>query len=488
MARKLSLKPISEDFVIDRMQFENPWWVTGTIDPDFNQMPRREYFQLFFPLVRERDVKRAVVLMGPRRVGKTVLMHHAIQGLLENGIPKQKICYIGIDNPIYLNIPLEQLFLLATKGSGATDTRDWFVLFDEIQYLRDWELHLKTLVDRYPKVKFIVSGSAAAALRLKSSESGAGRFTEFMLPPLTFHEYIHMKGYADLIRSSTVSWSGHTKRFFSAVNIKELNRHFVDYINFGGYPEVIFSEKIQANPGRYIKSDIVDKVLLKDLPGLYGIQDVQELNAFFTTLAYYSGNEVSLDTLSKSSGVEKNLLKKYLEYLEAAFLIKVVHRVDDNAKRFQRASFYKIFLTNPSLRSALFSPLQPTDDGLGNMVETAIFAQWLHRDWFTPWYARWTTGRFHGEVDMVSLDRKTLKPLWALEIKWTNRFADHPNELKGLAQFCKKNGLTSALVTTIDKEVTKKYQDIDLTFVPAAVYCYVVGVNTITQKRDKGER
>ena len=485
MARKLKLKPISEQFIIDRMQFENPWWVTGSIDLDYNRLPRRAYFELLFLLVQERDVRRAVVLMGPRRVGKTVMMHHSIERLLESGVEKQKVCYIGIDNPIYLHISLEQLFLLATKASGANDPGNWYVFFDEIQYLRDWEVHLKVLVDRHPNTKFIVSGSAAAALRLKSSESGAGRFTEFMLPPLTFHEYINMKGFNQLIRPSSVPWSGHTSKFYSAINIKEINKHFIDYINFGGYPEVIFSEKIQANPGRYIKSDIVDKVLLRDLPSLYGIQDVQELNAFFTTLAYYSGNEVSLDSLSNSSGVEKNLLKKYLEYLEAAFLVKVVHRIDDNSKRFRRASFYKIFLTNPSLRSALFSPLQATDEALGNMVETAIFAQWLHRDWFTPWYARWSTGKTHGEVDMVSLDSKNFKPMWALEIKWSNRYFERPEDLKSLLQFCEKNKLSSALVTTIDKEGSFVYRDINLTFVPSSMYAYVVGLNTIIQKGGK---
>jgi predicted AAA+ superfamily ATPase len=485
VARKVKLKPISEQFIVDRMQFENPWWVSGSIDADYDQLPRREYFKLFFPLVHERDVRRAVVLMGPRRVGKTVMMHHAIQALIESQVQKQKVCYIGIDNPIYLNISLEQLFLLAIKASGASDSREWYVFFDEIQYLKDWELHLKVLVDRYPHTKFIASGSAAAALRLKSTESGAGRFTEFMLPPLTFHEYVEMKGLGQLIRPSTVNWSGHTSDFYAAVNIKEINNHFIDYINFGGYPEVIFSPKIQANPGRSIKSDIVDKVLLRDLPSLYGIQDVQELNAFFTMLAYYSGNEVSLDSLSKSSGVEKNLLKKYLEYLEAAFLIKVVHRIDDNAKRFQRASFYKVFLTNPSLRSALFSPLQATDEALGNMVETAIFAQWLHRDWFTPWYARWSAGKVPGEVDMVGLDSKNFKPLWALEIKWSNRYFENPEELKSLLSFCEKNNLDSALVTTVDKEGSKTCRGINLTFVPSSMYAYVVGANTLMQKRGR---
>ena len=356
MTKKPNLKPISEELILDRMRFENPWWVTDGIDVDYNEMQCRLYFDLFFSLVEETDVNRAVVLMGPRRVGKTVMMHHTVEKLLRNKVDKHNICFIGIDSPIYLNIGLEELFKLSMKAVGNINPKGWFVFFDEIQYLKDWEVHLKVLVDSYPHTKFIVSGSAAAALKLKSSESGAGRFTEFMLPPLTFHEYIHLKNYNHLIRPSTLKWNGNLNQFFTSINFKEVNRHFIDYINFGGYPEVIFSEKIQANPGRYIKSDIVDKVLLRDLPSLYGIKDVQELNSFFTTLVYYSGNEVSLDTLSKNSGVEKNLLKKYLEYLEAAFLIRVIHRIDDTAKRFRRANFYKIYLTNPSLRSALFSP------------------------------------------------------------------------------------------------------------------------------------
>jgi uncharacterized protein len=485
MSKKPNLKPISEELILDRLKFENPWWITGSIDDDYNQMQRRLYFDLFYPLVEALDINRAVVLMGPRRVGKTVMMYHSVEKLLNNRVNKHTICYIGIDNPIYLHMGLERLFTLARKAVNSDTPKGWYVFFDEIQYLKDWEVHLKVLVDSYPHTKFIVSGSAAAALKFKSTESGAGRFTEFMLPPLTFHEYIHLKNYNHLIRPSITSWKGNLNDFYTSINIKEINNHFIDYINFGGYPEVIFSEKIQANPGRYIKSDIVDKVLLRDLPSIYGIQDVQELNSFFTTLAYYSGNEVSLDSLSQSSGVDKNLLKKYLEYLEAAFLIKVVHRIDDTAKRFQRATSYKIYLTNPSLRSALFSPLHVTDEAIGNMIETAIYAQWLHREWFTPWYARWSLGRYQGEVDMVGLDDKTFKPLWAIEIKWSNRYFDKPEELKSLIQFCEKNRLKSALITSIDKEGVLKYKDVELNFYPSAMYAYAVGANTIEQKKKK---
>jgi predicted AAA+ superfamily ATPase len=477
----MALLPYSEEQILDRLRFENPWWVTGAAEDYYTSMQRRLYFDLFMPLVTETGVRRAVVLMGPRRVGKTVMMYHAVQNLLENEIDPLNVAFISIETPIYNNISLEQLFRFCRMATKQESPKGWFIFFDEIQYLKDWEVHLKSLVDSYPHTRFVVSGSAAAALRLKSNESGAGRFTDFMLPPLTFNEFLHLKQLNRLITETNFDWQGSLTKFYGTNNVNELNKHFLDYINYGGYPEVIFSDKIQSNPGRYIRSDIIDKVLLRDLPSLYGIRDVQELNSLFTAIAYNSAGEVSLEDLSKNSGVQKNTIKRYIEYLEAAYLIKVVHKISNKPKQFQRATQFKIYLTNPSLRSALFSPLQPTDPFIGNMVETAIYAQWLHKDWFTPFYARW----HKGEVDMVKLDDKNFKPQWAVEIKWSNHYYEKPGNLKSLLQFLKDNNLQTALVTTIDKEGTKEIDNLVLKFIPASVYAYTVGKNTILQKQKR---
>jgi len=421
------------------------------------------------------------VLMGPRRVGKTVMLHHLVHDLIKNGIPPDCIVFVTVENPVYNNIFLEDLWSLARQASGNDDLKGRYVIFDEIQYLKDWEVHLKSLADSYRETKFIVSGSAAAALKYRSNESGAGRFTDFMLPPLTFHEYIGLKDLERIIVPEGLNWQGNIAEFYTSPHIDELNRHFLDYINFGGYPEVIFSERIRQNPGRYIRQDIVDKVLLRDLPSLYGIRDVQELNSFFTTIVYNTGNEFSFETLNIQSGVHKALIKKYIGYLENAFLVKQVRRIDQSGKRFRRENFFKLYLTNPSLRSALFSPLSPNDPNLGSMVETAIYSQWMHREWFTPWYARWQKG----EVDMVGLSDRSLKPLWALEIKWSDRYFEKTSELKSLVHFCKECNLKSALVTTVSKTGTVEYDGITLWFVPASAYAYTIGKNTLLKKRLK---
>lgn len=474
-----NLYSIPESKILERLRFENPWWLGGGIDAELAALPRRLYFNLFMQRLSEVELKRAIILMGPRRVGKTVMMHHAIAQLLDQGVAPAKILFIGIDNPIYINMGLEELFLLGRSASGDLDTEGRYVFFDEIQYLKDWERHLKVLVDSYPKTKFIVSGSATAALKARSSESGAGRFHDFLLPPLTFQEFIHLQNLNTLIKPSSTYYEAQGLDLFETLDIKALNEQFIQYLNYGGYPEVIFSDRIKNNMPRYVKNDIIDKVLLRDLPSIYGIKDVQELNRFFAYVAYNTGKEFSFEKISQESGLDKGLIRRYMEYLEAAFLVTVVHKVDERAKSFKRVTGFKVYLSNPSLRTALFSPIQSTDDETGSLVETAIFSQCLHYENSALFYSRWKTGRSEGEVDMVKLNLKNLLPSWCSEVKWSNRYFERPNELKSLLEFCKKNGLRNALVSSIDKTGESPVNDLKLYFYPAALYAYSLGASTM---------
>lgn len=480
----MELTELLKQQIINRMNIDNPWWANGSVDADYKAMPHRPYIELFYPLVKDVKVRRSIILMGPRRVGKTVMIFHTIQRLIKEGINPQHIIYVSVETPIYSRISLETLFILAKGAMGKAEEKEpFYVFFDEIQYLKDWEIHLKSLVDTYRHCKFVASGSAAAALKKKSIESGAGRFTDFMLPPLTFNEFIHMKGYSSLIIPAELKWCGQTIASYSTIDTRRLNELFLNYINYGGYPEVVFSERMQADPGQYIRHDIIDKVLLRDLPSMYGISDVQELNTLFTVIAYHSGKEFSYEKLSMESGVKKETIKKYVEYLEAAFLIRVIHKTDENAKRFQRATSFKIYLTNPSLRCALFQPLQNTDQEMGNMVETTIFSQWIQRNNAQVYYANWKNGRKQGEVDLIGLHAATQKPSWAVEIKWSDQYYEHPGDLVSLLEFMNNNKLQEAIVTSISRSGERRQGDICLLFIPSALYAYIVGKNTFDKKQ-----
>ena len=77
---------IPSDKIIERLQYENPWWNTKEIPSGYKNMSKRLYFNLFYPYVQDTEIKRALVLMGPRRVGKTVMMFHAIDQLIQEKV------------------------------------------------------------------------------------------------------------------------------------------------------------------------------------------------------------------------------------------------------------------------------------------------------------------------------------------------------------------------------------------------------------------
>lgn len=175
-------------------------------------------------------------------------------------------------------------------------------------------------------------------------------------------------------------------------------------------------------------------------------------------------------------------IKRYLEYLEAAFLIKVMYKINENASYYKRITSFKVYLTNPALRAALFAPLVSTDDEAGNIIETAIFAQWMHRDVSNLYYASWKSNR-GGEVDMVMLDPGRMVPNWAVEIKWSNRYWERPKELKSLLKFASNTNLDKCIVTSIDKKGVKTIDGVQLTYIPASLYTYTVGANTLDKKK-----
>lgn len=453
------------------MRADNPWWMDGRIRRDVEELRERGYCPRVADLVTKADVQRAVILMGPRRVGKTVLLYHVIKRLLDTGQYRpREIAYLSLDQPLYTGLPIEAAAAALRDANGREN--DLRVLFlDEIQYLADWERHLKAFVDSHPAIRCIACGSAAAALKRRSTESGAGRFTDFLLPPLTFWEFLRLRNADDLVELLP---GGRSR----SSNLRLLNEQFLAYVNFGGFPEAITSSAVRADPGRYIGADIVEKVLLRDLPSLYGIRDVQELNRLFTTLAYNTAEEVSLEGLSRNSGVSKLTLRRYLEYLEAAFLIKRIHRVDVNARHFRRSTHFKVYVTSPSLRTALFGPVNDDDPAMGAMVETAVFAQWFHSNARLS-YARWS-GRHGGEVDIVHLDPRQ-RPDWCLDVKWSDRPAARPRELTSLVAFSNRHPNARVMVTskTKNRELSDWPGAGPLHIAPAAHYCHAVGRHAI---------
>jgi len=469
---------IGEAEVARRLAQHNLWWS----QPFRDALPegrdhRRVYFSPFKALALDFNVRRATILLGPRRVGKTFMVKQLIHDAIKDGFDPDAILYAQMDTPVYSGVSLEQFLDLFPKKK-ATERR--LVVFDEIQYLWNWEAHLKNLVDNYANTKFVALGSAAAALKLKSDESGAGRFSDFMLPPLTFHEFLKfIEEEAELI---DVRVAGDNKLEYRAKDIVELNRRFVDYLNYGGYPEAVLNPTIRANAEQFIRNDIIDKVLLKDLPSLYGINDIQQLNKLFSFLAYNAGTEASFENISQKSGITKPTIRRYIEYLESAFLIIKLPTVDEHCKTLQRQRNFKVYLNNPSMRAALFGTVDVSEtDKIGHLAESAIFSQWQHAPQFRQLrYARWKN---EGEVDVVYLMQDKPKPLWAGEVSWSDdvvsKYGVATRSLSTLIRNHKKT-IQTAFLTTRTLTTAAQIEGIRVSIWPTALYCYFVGRNITT--------
>ena len=101
------MKPISDQQIVTRLKLENPWWETGAIPAEQAGMKERPYLDQAYGLMTDFTLRRALVLMGPRRVGKTVMLFHAIARLIKSGVPAKRIFYVSVDHPLYNHLTLD---------------------------------------------------------------------------------------------------------------------------------------------------------------------------------------------------------------------------------------------------------------------------------------------------------------------------------------------------------------------------------------------
>ena len=470
----------SEDAIRIALRRANPWWDDADI-PELNHM--RAYFRSFKDLALNWNVHRSVILMGPRRVGKTVMLNQLIRQAVETGLSPRHVLFASVDDPLLSGVALEQLLFLFEDMTQHDHTDRRIVIFDEIQNLDNWEVHLKVLTDKYPNTRFIASGSAAATLRRRSQESGAGRFTDFFLPPLTFAEFLDFRNQAEKLIRPNQTGQGLD---YATTDINLLNSEFVDYMNFGGYPETVLEQEVRQDAYYHLRRYVIDEVLNHDLAGLYGIQDIREVNKLLMTITFSSGQEISIDSISKNLGLARNTVIRYLDYLEAAFLIARVRRIDDTGRTFKRTSRIKVYITNPSMRAAFFGPLsEENGPEFGHLVETAVLGHYHQYDFrHSVHYARYNSGRKGSlEVDFVRVDSGSLLPLEICEVKWSDRYAGNPARLVGLVDFAKKMRKQipiNALTRTVSS--TNVYDGIKVRHYPCALYCYQVGLEAIERK------
>lgn len=396
----------TQERILKILRSYNPWWVSGAVNPGFCPTYKRFSYYEAMKRLQETQVRRTVVLTGARRVGKTTIQFQMIDALLRQGIAPHRIVFVSMDHPMLKLAGVDEI-LECYHGNICAD-QDAYYFFDEIQYAEDWAQWLKTLYDTQPTTKIVATGSASPALVRGSTESGAGRWSVIQVPTLSFYEYCALIGVPDLqleptLKPSALLGMDQWQRGQVMSKIAAVQNHFIRYLQVGGFPELALA-KNDLLAEQVMREDVVDKVLKRDLPALYKIRNVTELERIFLYLCSVSSEVVAIDAVAKElNGVSRPTVQNYIGYLESANLIYQSYPVDLAGKKVLKAS-PKIYIADAAIRNAVLmdSDLLTNPVEMGKMVETAVYkhiAAFYYQKATRVGYYR--GGRKNKEIDIV---------------------------------------------------------------------------------------
>ena len=284
---------------------------------------RERYLTKIRPFYDQDLIK---VIMGIRRCGKSVLLLQIIDELKEKGIPESQIIYINFENEDY-NFIKNDIDLHNYIKEKIINENKYYLFFDEIQNIKDWEKAINSF-KASKNVSIFITGSNSDLLSGELATHLAGRYVSFKLYPLTFSEVCKLKNLNEK---------------------KDIEDAFDDYITWGGMPQrFVLTDEMQT---RTYLSDVYDSIVLKDIIARFGIKDIDLFNRIVEYIVTTPSQNFSAESLSKyfankdNREVSKVTLYNYLEYMTKAMLINKADRYDIRGKRILSGK-YKYYLTD----------------------------------------------------------------------------------------------------------------------------------------------
>jgi len=314
---------------------------------------RERYLSKIRPFYDQDLIK---VIMGIRRCGKSVLLLQIIEELEEKGIPESQIIYINFENEDYSFIK-NDIDLHNYIKKKIVNKEKYYLFFDEIQNVKDWEKAINSFKSS-KNVSVFITGSNSDLLSGELATHLAGRYVSFKLYPLTFGEVCVLKN----LKERT-----------------EIEDAFDDYITWGGMPQrFMLTDEMQT---RTYLSDIYDSIVVKDIITRFGIKDIDLFNRIVEYIVTTPSQNFSAESLSNyfankdDREVSKITLYNYLEYMAKAMLINKVDRYDIRGKRILNGK-YKYYLTDLGLGQVKNIGKRPQ---LGAYLENIVYNELISR-------------------------------------------------------------------------------------------------------------
>ena len=265
-------------------------------------------------LIDRRQNGMIKIITGLRRSGKSYLLFTLFcQYLKEQGIDDTQIIKLDLEN-IYNERYRKPLPLLEYIGQRVTDTREYFILIDEIQLLDRFEEVLNTLL-KNPQLDVYVTGSNARFLSKDVVTTFRGRGDELRIHPLSFSEYMSVKPDAPFLET-----------------------HLNEYMLLGGLPQTVTMPTEQQKKS-YLQQ-LFSNTYLIDIKERYGIRNDDDLEELIDVIASSIGSLTNPQKIAntfrsaKQSTITRDTVKTYLDYMQDAFLMERAVRYDIKGRKY----------------------------------------------------------------------------------------------------------------------------------------------------------
>ena len=289
----------------------------------------------------------AQVVIGVRRSGKSTLCSKV---MLESGLP---FGYINFDDDRLGKLTVDAFdTLLRALYQLNGDFNHLFL--DEVQNIEGWELFVNRMLRQ--GMHMLITGSNANLLSGELATHLTGRYHQIELMPFSFQEYCSCKD---------VNTSSYTTKAI-ALRDKALN----DYLFAGGFPELLLLS--EAEQGDYVRS-LVRTIVEKDIAKRYKLRYAQTLMDVANQVLDEFSQEHSFATVQKKHNLKSpNTAKKYLQYLQNAYLVLALPRF--SLKSSERRSVHKYYAIDPAMIAKRDEALMTESLGLRleNMVAVEL--------------------------------------------------------------------------------------------------------------------
>lgn len=272
--------------------------------PSVEKTVARELLDEILPWIKD---KRAIILTGIRRSGKSTLLRQIMER-------ENSYAYVNFEDERLIGFKAEDFELLnevLTEAYGRIRT----YFFDEIQNIEKFEAFVRRLQDQGKKI--IITGSNASLLSKELGTKLTGRYKAFEVYPFSFREYLSFKD----VKPSK-EW------FYLTEKKVELIRLFNGYKEKGGFPEYL-----KNNDQEYLKT-IYDNILYRDIITRYAIKKQKILKELVAILASSVSSPFTYNSLKKSLGLSNSItVKEYISYLNNAYLFFELQKFDYSLRK-----------------------------------------------------------------------------------------------------------------------------------------------------------